>query len=188
MSAHLVFIHARRNEYVSVCVREYTPHWLVTGNWEEGANNNGVRQAQVESIIRGLLHELNAGHNTHASFYCRLLLWQKVVRERWEDGRGSRNGSIQTRELNWLWAWVCLKKAITVCYCAYMHMFLNYECFVAGVCGRCKCGPCLTATIKAFLLIAACLPVKYCHFILPSWPTNCKITVTPSITNVYLDV
>lgn len=52
--------------WVSECVKAYTPQWLVAGNWEKGANNNGVRQARVESIISGLLNYLNAGHNTYS--------------------------------------------------------------------------------------------------------------------------
>lgn len=60
------------SEYAHVCVKVYTPKWLVAGNWEEGANSNGVRQAWVNSIISGLLRWLNTGQThslTHIVFY-----------------------------------------------------------------------------------------------------------------------
>lgn len=113
----------------------------------------------------------------------------KMKGEQWRN----RGRSQQTEWANCLWACVCVCVSLNACDCVHLHMFELWVCSRQSVWQALADANVpiflnLTTATKASIPIAPCLSIKKCHLVLPSWPSNCKIIVTPTITNVHLDV
>lgn len=122
----------------SECVKAYTPQWLVAGKWEEeGAHSNAARQAWVDSIIRALLHRLNAEQNTHkhlCSFFGPRWKWKM------KGGRcgGCGGGCEQTEGEKC----VCFQTHVPLCIFVYLQMFFLLLLLLQDCACKCKCALC----------------------------------------------